>query len=148
VGRPPRYGQTELPQGLTNVITAAVGFSHSLALRSDGTVIAWGDNRDPASAVPAHLKNVVAIAAGFHSLALIGDAPPVVQASLARPTWSADGFSASLPTQCGRVYALQYKLALKDLSWTSLPLVAGIGHEGTLTDHTAAGGQRFYRVRQ
>ena len=61
---------------------------------------------------------------------------------------SADGFRVSLPTQSGRVYRLEYKHSLADADWTALPLVAGTGHERTLTDPTATGAQRFYRVRR
>ena len=43
------------------------GYTHSLALKSDGEVIGWGYNVN----VPTNLNNVVAIVAGYrHSLAL------------------------------------------------------------------------------
>src|SRR5205823_9475157 len=46
-------------------------FSHSLALKSDGTVVAWGDNYFGQGAVPNSLSNVTTIAAGwYHNLAL------------------------------------------------------------------------------
>ena len=64
------------------------------------------------------------------------------------PTRTADGFTVSLPTQSGRVYALEYKASLEDAAWTPLPLVAGTGHERALTDPNAAEAQRFYRVRR
>jgi len=45
-----------------------------LALRSDGTVVAWGYNSNGQTNVPAGLSNVVALAAGLdHSLALRDD---------------------------------------------------------------------------
>jgi uncharacterized delta-60 repeat protein len=48
----------------------AAGWRHSLALRSDGTVVAWGD----APAIPDGLSHVVAIASeGGHNLALRSD---------------------------------------------------------------------------
>jgi glucose/arabinose dehydrogenase/sugar lactone lactonase YvrE len=44
---------------------------HCLALRSDGTVIGWGDNSEWQVSVPTDLTNAVAIAAGAgHSLAM------------------------------------------------------------------------------
>ena len=50
-------------QVLSNVVAIAAGHEYSLALKRDGTVVAWGNKwfyRD----VPASLSNVVAIAAG------------------------------------------------------------------------------------
>jgi alpha-tubulin suppressor-like RCC1 family protein len=70
------YGQTNLPPGLTNLVAVAAGDYHSLALRSDGTIVAWGHAvSDPSgSAVPPGLTNATAIAAGWgFSLALKTD---------------------------------------------------------------------------
>jgi alpha-tubulin suppressor-like RCC1 family protein len=56
---------------LTNILAISGGGFHSLALKSDGTVVAWGDNEYGQCAVPAGLSNIVGIAAGFgHSAAL------------------------------------------------------------------------------
>ncbi len=50
------------------------GIYHSLTLKSDGTVGAWGSNSQGQSTVPAGLSNVVAVAGGgYHSLALKSD---------------------------------------------------------------------------
>ena len=65
-------------------IDVAAGSFHSVALRSDGTVTAWGYNVQGETNVPAGLSNVVAIAAGsHHTLALKSDgrtfgAPPKI----------------------------------------------------------------------
>ena len=74
-------GQTNVPPNLTNIIAIAAGSVHSLALRNDGTVYAWGtSNIADETNVPPGLSNVVAIAAaGFYgnkygySLALKSD---------------------------------------------------------------------------
>ena len=55
-------------------LAIAGGYNHSLALKSDGTVAAWGDNGSGQTTIPVGLSNVVAIAGGFsHSLALKSD---------------------------------------------------------------------------
>jgi glucose/arabinose dehydrogenase len=67
------YGQMDVPGDLTNAIAVAAGAGHCLALRGDGTVVAWGGgmNFHGEVSVPAGLNHVVAIGAGmFHSLAL------------------------------------------------------------------------------
>ena len=47
---------------------------HSLVLKSDGTVVAWGYDNDGETDIPADLTNVVAIGAGLaHNLALKSD---------------------------------------------------------------------------
>jgi alpha-tubulin suppressor-like RCC1 family protein len=73
--------------GLSNIIAIAAGFTHSLALRADGRVLAFGANQygelgssnnpggaNPTPTVVAGLTGVTAIAAGaFFSLALRND---------------------------------------------------------------------------
>lgn len=52
----------------------AAGGNHSLALMTNGKVVAWGDNSFGQSSSPANLSNVVAIAAGYlHSVALLSN---------------------------------------------------------------------------
>ncbi|MBM3854793.1 MAG: hypothetical protein FJ399_16845, partial [Verrucomicrobia bacterium] len=56
--------ETNVPAGLMGVQALAAGDQHALALRSDGTVVAWGNHAAGQIAVPAGLGDVVAIAAG------------------------------------------------------------------------------------
>jgi hypothetical protein len=148
---------TNVPASLTNAVAIAAGTAlfpvYGLVLRADGTVLVWGSTNSldsfPGLTNTAGLTNVASIAAGSsHALAIIGDSPPIIQASLNHPSVTAKGFSVSVPTQNGRVYSLEYKDSLQDPEWIPLPLVTGTGRERTLTDPTAKGAQRFYRVRR
>src|ERR1035438_2668592 len=38
------FGQTNVPNNATNVVAIAAGDYHSLALRADGLLLAWGRN--------------------------------------------------------------------------------------------------------
>jgi alpha-tubulin suppressor-like RCC1 family protein len=75
------YGQLVLPPSLTNLVAMTGGGYHSLGLRNDGTVFAWGAGTNISfsphygqSIVPPGLSNVTAVAAGvYFSLALRED---------------------------------------------------------------------------
>jgi hypothetical protein len=59
------------PPGATNVVAIAAGAWHNLALRADGTVLAWGYDFYGQCDVPPGLTDALAIAAGgYHNLAL------------------------------------------------------------------------------
>jgi alpha-tubulin suppressor-like RCC1 family protein len=63
-----RDGEPLIPVGVSKVVAVAAGGWQKLALKSDGTVFAWGSYTN----MPSMLTNVVAISAGdFHSLALM-----------------------------------------------------------------------------
>lgn len=77
------YGASALNPNASNLVAVASGGSHNLALRNDGTVLAWGAGGPGQSGsyvhygqstVPAGLSNVVAISGGsYHSAALRSD---------------------------------------------------------------------------
>ncbi|QOY86264.1 InlB B-repeat-containing protein [Paludibaculum fermentans] len=52
------------PQNLTDVVSVSVGDYHFVALRKDGTVVAWGNNDQHQCDVPQGLTGVIAVAAG------------------------------------------------------------------------------------
>lgn len=68
-------GKATTPAGLNDAVALAAGGVHSLALRANGTVTAWGLNGYFGyTDVPAGLAEVVSMAAGvYHSLALRSD---------------------------------------------------------------------------
>jgi alpha-tubulin suppressor-like RCC1 family protein len=143
------YGLQSIPLSATNIVAIDAGYGHCVALRDDGTVVAWGYYWDGGTNIPTGLRNVVAIAAGdFHNLALIGGDPSQTQALVANPAWGVAGFRISAPTISGRVYRVEHKDSLSDSNWVAHPLFAGTGGVVTVTDLTATGAQRFYRVRR
>ena len=72
IGRLPHFLREELNSGgvghraggPSNVASVACGSFHSLAVCSNGTVIAWGNNDLGQTNVPPGLSNVVAVAEG------------------------------------------------------------------------------------
>lgn len=81
-------GQLNVPFGLTGVKAVAAGQSHSVALKEDGTVVAWGSNYYGECNVPAGLNNVIAIAAGMsHTLALRSNGTVVAWGATNPPDW-------------------------------------------------------------
>ncbi len=92
-------GQSIIPPGLSNVVAIAGGSMHSLALRNDGTVIAWGDNRFRQTDLPTWLDQVVAVsAASYHSLALRSDGTVVA--------WGENNGFQIVPSGLGGVVAI------------------------------------------
>ena len=65
-------GQAPAPADLNGVTAIAAGRDHNLALKNDGTVVAWGDNAYGRATVPVAAQSaVVAVAASnYHSVAL------------------------------------------------------------------------------
>ncbi len=84
------FGASEVPFGLSNVVSVAAGYRHSLALRADGTVAAWGNNSEGQSDPPPGLADVRAVATGWqHSLAVRGDGTVI--------GWGRNDFSQATP---------------------------------------------------
>ena len=99
------------PADLRGVVAIAAGSYHTVALKSNGTVTAWGNNGYGQASVPADLGGVVAIAAGrVHTVALKNDGSIVA--------WG-DRFSGltKVPEDIGQVIAIaagsEHNVALK-----------------------------------
>jgi len=62
----------DVPYALTNALQVVGGYGQSLALKNDGTVVAWGTNFYGEGVVPSGLSGVTMIAAGwYHDVALL-----------------------------------------------------------------------------
>jgi hypothetical protein len=110
-------GQTTFPQptgGLSRVTAIAASYSHSLALKSDGTVVGWGSNVRGETTIPAGLSGVTAIAGGAnYSLALKSDGTVVGWGSnWAGETTIPAGLSGVTAIAAGNSHSL-HSLALK-----------------------------------
>jgi len=112
------YGQTNVPAAATNVTAIAAGYSCSLALKSDGTVIAWGQGGQ--TNVPPGLSNVVAIAAGIgQSLALKSDGTLVAWGMPRSPSYTniPPGLSNVVAIACGDEHNLALKADGTMVAW-------------------------------
>ncbi|WP_135554772.1 RCC1 domain-containing protein [Paenibacillus cymbidii] len=75
-------GQTNVPAGLTGVVSVAAGPNNSAAMKADGTVVVWGTNGSGQNNVPSGLTNAVTVAVGSSTiLALKADGTLVVWGS-------------------------------------------------------------------
>jgi len=107
------------PAIMSNVTAIAAGVRQSLALKTDGTVFAWGSYTD----APSGLSNVVAIATGnWHSLALrqdgtvvawgrhgLGGKPATVPAGLSNVVAIAAGYDFSLAITTNSAVAERFR---------------------------------------
>jgi hypothetical protein len=78
------------------VVAIAAGEFHSLALRNDGTVVAWGYDYYGQADVPAGLTNVVDVGAGSLFSAALKDDGTSVAWGIAGPNSPPEGFTGSL----------------------------------------------------
>jgi hypothetical protein len=127
---------------LSNVIAIAAGNFHSLALKRDGTIVAWGENGSGQSSVPSGSTKAAAIAGGrFHSLAIVGPNEVLLRA----PGVSEGGVKMSLWNGDGRGVAVQVSSNLQ--SWTALTNLNGVPGAIEFLDATAPRpARRFYRA--
>ncbi len=56
--------ETHVPINLSGIRAISAGHQHAIAIKADGTVVAWGNNNSGQATVPTGLTDVVSIAAG------------------------------------------------------------------------------------
>jgi DNA-binding PucR family transcriptional regulator len=76
-------------------------------------------------------------------LAPVVAVPPLLE----NPRLVGTTFSASVATQFGLDYVLEYETSAGDSAWTLAQSVSGNGLSRILTDSSANSAMRFYRVR-
>ncbi len=124
-----RFGQTNVPPGLSDVVAIACHnrSNFTLALRADGTVCAWGQDWGGVTTVPSGLKNGKFLAAGDDLGLVIVDE------------------DSSLP----QVYpVLQTAYSGRQTLFTTLPgLVRPIGHQWLFNGVEIPGATNAFLVR-
>jgi alpha-tubulin suppressor-like RCC1 family protein len=149
-------------QTLSGIVAIAARQDHTVALKNDGTVVAWGANydgqvtgtptTDPPSAIASPvflggqvLRRVTAVAAGaIHTVALIGSAPMMPFLN-ARPSgnelilsWSTNGVGFTLQSTTN---------LLPPVSWIDYSAPHAVRDaQFTVTNSVPGGGARFYRL--
>ncbi|MDR3460440.1 MAG: hypothetical protein P4N60_23675 [Verrucomicrobiae bacterium] len=137
-------GQATVPAGLSNMVAVAAGGvkgSHSLVLKSDGTVSTWGEAQ---TAIPGNVSNVVAIAAGdYYNLAIVADWKiSAMNVTNQKPAIRFYSFA-------GQHYVVEYATNLPPGNWAPLTQTnLGTGGDMIIVDTNAPGPGRFYRVKQ
>jgi hypothetical protein len=126
------WGNTEarVPAEATNLVAISAGGDSgegelNLALRGDGTVVAWGDGSYASTNVPASATNVVAIAAGdYHGVALRKDGMVVGWGETAPP----DGVSNVMAIASGQWHSLALRQDGTLTGWGDITPPAGISN--------------------
>ena len=105
------------PAAFTNI---AAALDHSLALKNDGSVIAWGNNCFGQATVPPGLRNVTAIAAGAggHNLALKSDGTVIAWgATNCGQATIPSGLADIAAVAAGRLYSLALRRNGTVVAW-------------------------------
>ena len=114
--------QIQTPTTLANTaVGLAAGGSHSLALKTDSTVVAWGFSLLGQTLVPTNLTGVKAISGGYaHSVALKDDGTVVVWGE--HPL-APEGLSNVLAVSAGRTHSLALLEDHTVISWGGMSYV-------------------------
>jgi hypothetical protein len=82
------YGEGGYPPGLTNTVAIATGYSYTITLQRDGTVVGGGLDELGDLAPPPGLSNVMAIAAGYFNFLALRTDGTVVQWGRLQPPYN------------------------------------------------------------
>jgi hypothetical protein len=74
-------------------------------------------------------------------------ASPALPVTILSPVHTGGATTFSFLTQAGHTHYVEYKNAITDLTWSPLTTITGSGSNTNVTDSTASGATRFYRIR-
>jgi alpha-tubulin suppressor-like RCC1 family protein len=119
-------GQTAVPVGLGDVVAVDGGWGHTVALRSNGKVVTWGD--DETGPVPPSLSGVVDVSAGCHySLALRRDGRVVAWGNHGPvDSFPSTGVTGATAISAGCGHALAVRRNGTVLEWPASQVPAGL----------------------
>jgi hypothetical protein len=125
-------GEAAVPTGLSSVVAITAGARHSLALKSDGTVVAWGSNASGQIEIPSSLSGVVAVTGGSSfSMALKSDGTVV--------GWEYNVFGqTTVPGEIGPVTMISTGRAIVFFLAGGSPLATNVGVPGKILTAGAA----------
>ena len=140
------------PSALEGLVAVAGGGSHSLGLKSDGTIVAWGRNHYGQCDVPAPNADFVAVAGGrYHSLGIRSYDTPVETAFYATLVHEDHAVLLRwlLPSSSGGVGLMIYRALSADGPYSCItPEPLTDAAVGSYVDETAwPGGTFWYELR-
>ncbi|MBI1920576.1 MAG: putative Ig domain-containing protein [Geobacter sp.] len=123
------------------------GEKHTVALKNNGTVVAWGDNGAGQTLVPAGLSGVIAIAAGsYHTVALKNDGTVVTWGNITYNQWEVPaGLSEVIAVAAGRSHTVALKSDGTVVAWGDNSYSQSSVPEG-LSGVVAVAAGRFHTV--
>jgi len=139
------FGQTDVPAGLSNVVAISAAEYHTLALKRDGTLVAWGRSYLGEDVTPpASLSNVVAIATSA-SRDVVISVSAGASLEISAKTSEAGQVTISLSGAPNKVYAIEASVDLE--TWE---LVQSVNSENGRVSFAVPMGDatmRFFRAK-
>jgi len=137
-------GIKDVPDGLTDIVKVGAAWNTAFAIRADGSVVAWGDNRGGQCEIPAGIDPVLTIAGGsLRVIALTGVAGSLTPSKSSVVGGSATTVKATLDLAKPAPTDLVFTLESSDPYLTNVPgtvtVPAGASSATFTIDHDVIG---------